>query len=60
MTSTYPKRVFHLLKWKKSIILKVLELESGVKVRVAKRLGITRFQLESRLKKYDIRGPDKI
>ena len=54
-----PEEGFSLGEMEKSVILKVLEMENGVKVRAAKRLSITRFQLESRLKKYDIRGPEK-
>ena len=49
-----PESGFSLAKLEQTVIEQALELEKGVKTRTARRLGITRRQLDSKLKKYDL------
>ena len=49
-----PEKGFSLQKLEQTVIEQALSLEKGVKTRTARRLGITRRQLDSKLKKYGL------
>ena len=53
-TIDIPEKGFSLAKLEQNVIEQALELEKGVKTRTARRLGITRRQLDSKLKKYGL------
>ena len=49
-----PPQGFSVAELEKAVILKALSLEKGVKSKAARRLGLTRGQLDTRLKRYKL------
>ena len=49
-----PEEGFSLAKLEREVVEKVFLLEEGVKTKTAKRLGLTRRQLDSKLKRYSL------